>query len=194
MMEWEEVRDRWQQTPSAADMPPLPQADDTRRLWAVVRRRDWLETLVAIALIPMFGFAAFRMMTAGEYLAAFFAAFITGAVIYVPLRLWHARRKIPRPDPQQPVREFLLRERDALIHQASMLRSVSRWYSGPLGLGAVGFYTSISGFGWDAAGYALVVLLMCIGIEFMNRRAASRKFSPAIAAVNEQIKALEDSQ
>lgn len=190
-MNWNELRNDWQGRPG--DLPPtsdLRRPDGQERLWRRVRFRDAIETAVALVLLPLFGLAALGMAKAGEWIAALFAVALVLAIAYIPYRLWQARRSIPEPDPSEPVSSFLVAERAALVAQAEMLRTVARWYSGPICIGVVGFFISVAGFGIDALLYALVVGGVFISIEVGNRAAVRKRFEPAIAAVEAQIESI----
>jgi hypothetical protein len=191
-MDWESIKHQWQGAKPIGELPELPRDDETKRLWATVRRRDWLESAVAAVLVPIFGFLALRALWNEQWLTAFFAAMLVVAVVYIPFRLWRTRRLIPQPDPQQPVHTFLTMERRALTAQIDMLNSVSRWYSGPICIGAVGIFGSVRGPGLALFGYAVVVALLFIVIEWANRIAVRKKFAPAIAAIEQQLSALEE--
>lgn len=195
-MEWNELRNGWQTrasdrkngAPISADQL---RPDARRRIWTQVRGRDWLETLVALTLAPFFGWVAVQMLTVGLYLAAFFAAFLVASVLRIAVRLWRARARIPDPDPGRSVLDFLRAERDALVAQADLLSSVARWYWGPIGVGTVGLFAGIRGMAPASFAYAACVVLLCIGIEYLNRRAVRTRFRPAIAAVEQQIESIK---
>jgi hypothetical protein len=187
MMDWNQLRQDWQTRSDARSSDVDLRPDRHRRLWKQVRFRDALETGVALLMLPIFGFAALRLMQSGQWLPGLIAAGLVLAIAYIPLRLWQARRRIPVPDPGQPVLRFLEAERAALCAQADMLRSVARWYSGPICIGVVAFYASLAGPGLDLLGYALVVAGLFIAIEYANRSAVRKRFEPAIEALDQQI-------
>lgn len=186
-MDWNELRSDWQarhdEAPAALELRP----DARERLWHRVRSRDRLETAVALLLLPVFGCAAVILGLAGLWVPALFSAGLVAAIAYIPFRLRRARRRIPVPDPGAPVLEFLGAERVALAAQADMLRSVARWYSGPICIGVIGFFVSQSGLTLMSAIYTLFVIYTFIAIEFANRSAVRKHFEPAIEAVEHQI-------
>jgi uncharacterized membrane protein YfcA len=192
MMEWNEMRTQWQQERVADDPVRLSRPEGTARLWRRVRSRDGLETLVAGLLALFFGAAAVVLFTDGLWVAAAFSLFLVAVVVYIPFRLWRSRRLIPEPDPERPVREFLAAERDAMVAQDAMLRSVARWYYGPIAVGVIGFYTGIQGLSVSSAIYAAIVIALCAAIEVMNRRAVEKSIRPAIEQIDEQIEQLEE--
>lgn len=192
MMDWDELRSRWQTHDEESGPGRLERPGGTAHLWRQVRSRDGLESVVAFLLIPFFGTMAFFTIREGQWLAAGFAVFLVAVLIYIPWRLWRGRRIIPLPDPNRPVREFLLEERAALAAQAGMLRTVSRWYYGPIAVGVIGFYAGIHGAALSTLVYAALVAAMCIFIEVVNRHAVRTRFRPAIDMIDQQIHELEN--
>jgi hypothetical protein len=190
-MDWNELRTDWQTrrdaAPAAVDLRPAAR----ERLWRRVRIRDGLETAVALLMLPLFGFAAVRLAQAGFWVSALFAAGLVATLVYIPLRLRRARRRIPVPDPGRPVLEFLRAERDALSAQADMLRTVARWYSGPICVGVVGFFVGLAGFTLASLLYTLFVAGLFAAIEYANRAAVSKRFEPALERVEQQISNLQ---
>ena len=190
-MEWSALRDQWQQSRSG-EAPDLRR--DTEGLWRRVRRRDGLETLVAVLVIPVFGFAAWRALAGGLWLEAGFALMLVAVMAYIPLHLWRARRSIPAADPGRPVREYLEQSREAAAAQASMMRNVAWWYSGPIAVGVIGFVGASSGFDTHWRIYAAVVVAVTLGINWMNARAADRVFDAAAQDIEQQLRDLEEMQ
>ncbi|NKI35569.1 hypothetical protein HFP89_10370 [Wenzhouxiangella sp. XN79A] len=190
-MDWNELRNDWQARSDRAALELDLRPAARERLWQRVRARDGLETLIAVLMLPFFGFAALRLVQAGMWVPALFAVGLLAAIAYVPWRLWRVRQSIPEPDPAEPVLDFLRAERNALLGQADMLRSVARWYSGPICLGAAGFFVSLNGPTLGALLYALLVAAVFAGIEIGNRAAVRKSFEPAIEAVDHQISQLE---
>lgn len=195
MMDWNELRSGWQargdRNEAAAEISLELRSHAQQTLWRRVKWRDGLETVVALLLAPGFAFTAWWLAQAGLWWPAGFAAALVIAIVYIPIRLWRARRRIPVLDPGVPVIEFLRAERSALQAQAAMLSSVARWYSGPICVGVVGFYTSLKGPTVDSLIYALFVLGLFLAIEFGNRLAVRKRFEPAIDTLDHQISLLE---
>ncbi len=190
-MDWNELRTDWQarRDPAPAELDLRPDARE--RLWRRVRIRDGLETAVALLMLPLFGIAAVWLAWAGMWIPALFAAGLVVALIYIPLRLRRARRQIPVPDPAQPVLEFLHAERAALTAQADMLRSVARWYSGPICVGVIGFFVGLDGFTMVSLLYTLGVAGLFAAIEYANRMAVRQQFEPMLEQVEQQISNLQ---
>ncbi|MEM7610919.1 MAG: hypothetical protein AAF270_04540 [Pseudomonadota bacterium] len=190
-MDWDIMRDQWQAR--SDDGMPVVQVEKPSSVWRRVRWRDYSETFIAVLLAPMFAWISIRTAQSGVWVTAVFAAMLVVVMIYITLRLRVERRKIPRREPQMPVLEFLHAERKALIAQRDMLLSVSRWYSAPIAIGVIGVYGGISGPGISLAVYVVVVMLLCIGIDRLNRYAAHTQFDGAIATIEQQIAILEDT-
>lgn len=192
-MDWERIRAEWQSRSEAHDERALRAPSGLARLWSRVRWRDRIETAVAALMAPFFAAMAIWLVSGGLLLAAGFSLWLTLCCIYVPLRLHRARRLIPSPDPEWPVLEFLRAERDALSAQREMLSSVWRWYWGPIAVGVIGFFVSIRGLAWVSAGYAALVVVVSLAIDYANRMTVRRQIEPALRMLDEQIDEIEDN-
>lgn len=188
-MEWKALRDEWQQS-QAGEAPGLHREPEA--LWRRVRRRDRLETLVAALLVPVFGFAAWRALSVGRWLEFGFALLLVAVIAYIPLHLWRARRSIPAADPARPVREYLEQSRAAAASQATMMRSVAWWYSGPIAVGVIGFVGASRGFDAHWLTYAAIVGAVTLGLNWINARAADRVFDAAARDIEHQLRELEE--
>ncbi|MEM9305475.1 MAG: hypothetical protein AAGE01_25425 [Pseudomonadota bacterium] len=188
-MEWDQLKDQWQA--QSADAQPAPPAK-IDKLRKQIIRRDRLETIVAVCMMPFFVLTGVFGAMDGNWAMVGFCVFLLGALIYIPWRLWKTRQMLPEPDPNRPVREYLAAEREAMLGQAEMLRNVWRWYLAPIAIGAVGVYGSTTGIGMQLLGYAVVVLLVCVAIDYLNRRVARKQIGDAIEGIDAQLKALEE--
>jgi hypothetical protein len=192
-MDWQRIRADWQSRSEPHAERALSAPSGLTRLWSRVRRRDRIETAVAIVMAPLFAAMAVWLFSEGLLVAAGFSAWLTLCCIYVPLRLRAARRLIPEPHPEQPVLEFLHAEREALRMQREMLASVWRWYWGPIAVGVVGFFVGIRGLDWVSAGYVALVVMVSLAIEVANRMAVRHQIEPALRVLDEQIDEIEDN-
>lgn len=190
-MEWETLRAQWQQSPTGGAPDPRGLSDS---LWRKVRRRDGLETFVAVLLLPVFGVSAWLELRAGNWLTAGFAILLVLAVAYIPWHLWRVRRKIPANDPGRPVRDYLVAARAAADAQATQMRNVAWWYSSPIAVGAIGFVGAQREFDTYWLVYAGVVIAITLGINWLNKRAADRVFDVAAKDIDEQLRNLEELQ
>lgn len=144
-----------------------------RELDAIVRRRDWLETLVALALLPVFSYFALRP---GGFIVRLGAAILAVSCLAIPLRLRAARR--PTPDPGLPVGEFLRLELELVLKQRRLLLTVPLWYLGPLGLGVILFFAGSSASPWLTALYAALVAVFFARLYRLNRSAVTHELEP----------------
>jgi len=190
-MDWDDLRNDWQSRIEAQPAMTRPRPDARQRLWRRVRVRDGLETAAALLMLPVFGFAAVWLAQDELWVSALFAAALVGALIYIPLRLRRERRRIPEPDPGRPVLEFLQAERSALEAQVDMLRSVARWYAGPIAIGVVGFFVGLAGFTLASLLYTLLVVGLFAAVEYANRAAVRKRFEPALEQIDDQISELQ---
>lgn len=191
-MNWDRVRMDWQSRPVGGADRLLHEPTRLGRLWQRIQWRDGLETGIAALVGLFFGVMAWWLLTEGMFVPAGFAFSLVLVCVYIPLRLSRARRLIPEADPAQPVIDFLRAERRALRRQRDILASVSRWYWGPVAVGAIGFYVSIRGWHWTSAVYVAVVLLASVIIEYANRAAVRENIEPALDELDEQIRKMEE--
>jgi hypothetical protein len=144
-----------------------------RELEDVVRRRDRRETLVALALLPIFTYFAFQAAGGVTRLGAVILAV---SCLAIPLRLRAARRVAV--DPSLPVAEFLRLELDLVLRQRRLLLTVPLWYLGPLGVGVILFFAGASRSPWLTALYAAVVIAFFLWLWRLNRTAVVQDLEP----------------
>lgn len=178
-MRFEDLERAWQHRESVVDRPPEPE----RQLAAVrekagvlertVRRRDLLETVIALLLLPVFAWFALR---ASHPLSRLGAAIIAAACVAIPLVLRRARRR--DPDLGLPVADFLRLELAFVLRQRRLLLTVPLWYLGPLGVGAVLFFAGGSPSVWITAAYGIGVAAFCAAVWWLNRRAVTVELEP----------------
>lgn len=194
-MDWNQMRQRWQ----SAGEPPMASSDgellaDLRqreaRVSSQVRRRDRLETTVALLLAPIFGYAGWRAGLRGDWLPMFFMLWLTVWVIYVPWHFWRVRRRMSPARPQMALVDHLRQQRDAMLAQARMLEQVWLWYLAPCAIGAIGLNFAVSGATPRNFIYAAVVLAVCVLLDWLNRRAARTHFRDLATRIDQQLAAL----
>ncbi|MGH7445333.1 MAG: hypothetical protein ACREKM_10670 [Longimicrobiales bacterium] len=175
-MEFDEMVEAWRRQPTPATDP----AQELRAVRAraadlarTVRRRDWIETGIALVLLPLFAWQAARGPT---LLASIGAAIIAVACILIPLRLRHARGR--SPDPTLPVLDALRAELQRVRAQERLLGTVAWWYFGPLGIGVILFVGGSSASAAFRIGYAVVVVLLYGGLLHLNLRAVRDIYGP----------------
>jgi hypothetical protein len=138
-----------------------------------VRRRDRRETLIALALLPVFTYFALRADGLAVRLGS---AILVAALVAIPLRLRAARRRTP--DPGLPVAQFLRLELEFVLRQRRLLLTVPLWYLGPLVVGVILFYAGASTSPWRTVLYGAVVLAFAAWIYRLNRRAVRQELEP----------------
>jgi hypothetical protein len=176
---FDDLAGAWQRR-GAGEAPP---AEPSRQLVAVrekaraleiaVRRRDRVETLVAILLLPIFGTFA---VVASDLLARVGAAIVAAACVAIPLILRRARRRAP--DLGLPVATFLRLELEFVVRQRRLLLTVPLWYLAPLGIGVILFFAGGSPSPWLTAAYAAVVVIFFGALWRLNRRAVTTQLEP----------------
>lgn len=197
-MNWDNLQNQWQNSnsaPHSVEIQRLLQKarERNRNVHQKVKRRDLIETFVALLIAPVFGISAGLALINGLWIKAFAAAFLTAWCLFVPWRLRKTRNLFPDPETSADMLGYLKAERRATQGQYELLRGVSWWYLGPAGFGALLFYASIRGFSLDTAIYTLVVLGLFGFIHLANQRAATRKFAAAIEQIDCQIEELSVS-
>ncbi len=193
-MDWNDMRRQWRAAPEAA----LPrerliaevEARD-RKLRGIVRRRDWLETGVAVAIAPVFAWQAWRLAERAEWVGFVFCALIVAWIGFVPIKLWHARRALPTPRHDAPLAEYLDAERGAMLLQARMLEQAWLWYFAPFMVGIAGLVFSISGVNLKTVLYTGSIAVFCVVMSYVNRIAARTAFRDHADAIARQINELD---
>lgn len=186
-MNWNDIQAQWKESTHPSASIEAAELVTPRPIWRIIQRRDRLESVVGVLLALFFAGMSVLLFQTTLLLPALFALWLTLVCLYIPLRLRHTRQMIPTPDPGQPVIEFLRDERAALEGQRHLLRSVWLWYWGPIAVGVIGFYVSITGWTTRSLAYVAIVIAVCAVIEYLNRKAVRHSIIPAMAAVDQQI-------
>ena len=193
-MDWNDLRERWRASEPPSRMAAMLERIGSRsdRLRFAVRRRDFLETAVAIVMFPAFAWLAWQLASRGVWLPFAFVAFLLGWLVYVPLRLRAARRTLPVMRADLPTRDYLAAERDAMLAQAKMLEAVWKWYLMPCAIGVVGFVVSARGFTAKTMAYSAVVLGFFVLLHHANRTAARKGFRAHADDIDAQVRSFEE--
>lgn len=191
-MDWNEMRMRWKSSPAVPgtleDIAAVRERD--RKLRGIVKRRDWLETAVALIVMPFFLWVAWTASRDGQLITAAFAAFIALWAGFVPLRLWYTRRRMPTLHPDRSLHEYLCEERDAMLAQARMLESIWIWYLGPCVIGVLGLVLSRKPPTLGTWIYCGVVVGSCALIGWANHLAARSHFRAIADDIGRQLQQL----
>ncbi|NBB92773.1 MAG: hypothetical protein GVY32_06365 [Gammaproteobacteria bacterium] len=191
-MDWDNMRAEWQSRPEPGRGGDLPLPREARQLWRTIRRRDFVETLVALGLALFFSVSAWLLWMGELGISALFSVWLVVACVVIAIRLRNARRLFPERASDLPLLVFLREERRALDRQRRLLGTVLWWYVGPIVIGVLGFFVGIRGLHWHSLVYTAVVLLAGFAVERANRLAVSNRIEPALGALDEQIRQLEE--
>jgi hypothetical protein len=175
--EIDDLKDAWRRRLAEGGQEPSRELARVREragaLEAGVRRRDWIESGVALALLPVFAYFAVR---AGDPVSRVGAAVVTLSCLLIPLRLRAARRRTP--DPSLPVATFLRLQLDLVVSQRRLLLTVPLWYLAPLGVGVVLFVAGASPSPWLTAIYGAIVGVFLYRLYRLNRDAVTAQLEP----------------
>lgn len=191
-MDWDQMRDQWQSRPGPKSGPEMERPGELGRLWVRIKQRDLLETVMGALLAIFFSAAAVALWMGEMPVPALFALWLVVTCVFIPLRLGRARARFPARGSNLALRDFLVKERQALLHQRHLLSTVRWWYVAPIAFGALGLFAGIRGLHWHSLAYAAVVLLIAFVIERLNQMAVRESIDPAIRTLEQQIQQLED--
>jgi Flp pilus assembly protein TadB len=191
-MSWKDLQDQWKRT--AVTPLPASTVQDTLRRAQRLRRgilwRDGMETVVALALVPcVFGWLR-DAVHARVWLTMASALLLLAWLFYVPWRLWRARRLLPGNDPSLPLQHYLERQKRAMLAQARMLEQIVWWYIAPCALGVAGVTVGNHGLTRGVLIYLAVVLVFCVAVERLNKRAAKHNFRRRAADIDATFREL----
>jgi len=185
-MSWRDLQGQWQRT--AVTPLSASTVQDTLRRVQRLRRgilwRDGMETVVALALVPVVYGWLRSAVRAHALLMEASAALLLAWLFYVPWRLWRARRLLPRSDPGLPPQHYLQLQKQALLAQARMLERVAWWYLAPCMLGIAGMTIGKHGMTRHALIYLGAVFVLYVGVERLNKRAAKHNFRRRVAEID----------
>lgn len=192
-MEFEDLPTLWRARKGAPDAPApsdvLAQiVERSGRLDALVRRRDRLETAVALAIAPFF---ALVVVLGTHTVGRLGAAILTLSCLGIPLRLARARRGFRGARRDRPLTTFLREERERVMAQVHLLRSVLWWYLLPLGVGVIMLFSGTRSLKATTI-YAGVVAAVYWGIYRLNQRAVATELEPRLAEIDEMLRGVSD--
>ncbi len=191
-MDWNQIRRQWQQDGASG----APDSDDEliasvrqrdAKLRKLVLRRDWLETAVAIVVAPIFAYAAWRAGWREAWWPMAFSAWLALWAIFVPWNFWRVRRRMTQPRSELPLIDYLRQAGDAMRDQARMLEQIWFWYLAPCAVGVIGLVVSGQGLTTGSLSYAVFVLVFCLLLGWLNRRAARTHFRDLAAQIDHQL-------
>lgn len=158
-----------------------------------IKRRDSLEIGISLVLIPFWIVGLFLSVSTLQSIG-FVAAILS--CLYIPYKMMEAK-KIDSPK-DHSVREFLLCERQKLVKQKQMLETVHWWYLTPLGvsIALMSLGAKVTESGWPVftnfnVTYLAIVVVVYVGIYFMNLSVAKKKFTPLIENIDNRLEELK---
>lgn len=187
-MDFEQLGEVWRRLPGPEGArAPAEELEAVRARAAEldrgVRHRDYIETAVALVMLPVFVWLA---VTEAHLVSAIGAAIVAGACVLVPIRLYWARHH-PR-DSGLPVAAALRVELRRVRAQERLLGSTFWWYFAPIGAGVILFVvgapvSSEPGPAYTATIVFKVVYVIAVIVAYgfllrLNRRAARERFAP----------------
>jgi len=167
--------------------------EETTKIDKEIKRRDILEISIAILLIPVWIYGLFS--SAGTLQTIGFIVAIVSC-FYIPYRLVNAK-KVSAPK-DTSINAFLESEKQKVMQQKQLLESIVSWYIAPL---ATAIVLITLGSTVDASGlphlsdflilyYGLLALLI-VGVYFLNKRAAKKKFGPLLENIEQRLSELQ---
>lgn len=190
-MELDALRDAWLRQPikvataRTVDQEIAAVLERGRRLERRVRIRDWLETGVALLLLP---FAVMILVTGENWWLRLGGSTLVMASVLIPIRLRLARRMMPEPD--LPLVPKLHQEIAYLRAQEHLLRTTAWWYFSPLLLSVVLLTVGGSGSAAGKGGLIGVVTVFYVMMVAANRRASRTTFAARRHQLEEWLESL----
>lgn len=194
-MKLDDLKQDWQQavtTPANAEnltevIAMLEQ--ETIKTDKEIKRRDILEISIAILLIPAWIYGWINSVSAMQSVGY---AVALAACVYIPYKLLNAKKIDALKD--DSIKAFLELEQQKIKQQKQLLESIVWWYLAPLTTAIV---LITLGATVDAAGiphlndyltkyYGFLVLLV-VGVYFLNKRAAKKKFGPLLDKIDQRL-------
>ena len=152
-----------------------------------IKKRNKLETAVAILLIPIEFFIAFTTPNTLSKIGAILLIFASLWIVYYLKN--NSTKKIKTVDMQASLKEQLQNHKRQILHEKRNSENVFVWYILPVLPGMILFF---AGFGIDSGFYFRLVglLIIVIGIYFLNKKAAN-EMKPLIEEIDKSIKHLD---
>jgi hypothetical protein len=144
-------------------------------------RRDVTESSLALAGVVFFGWLAVRLpMVTGKIGCLIIVA---GAVVIIA-KFWHTRHAGRPPAGSLPLEGYLSQERQHLVRQIRLLRSVAWWYLSPTLLGANLIFWAISPSWIFSACYSVVSVMVGVFIWWLNQQAIRSELQPMLDEID----------
>jgi len=162
---------------------------ETTKIDKEIKRRDFLEISIAVLLIPVWILGLFISKGSIQTLGYIIAI---ASCIYIPYKLISAK-KITAPKLSN-IKTFLESEKQKIAQQKQLLESVVWWYIAPLTisivlitLGGTVNETGLPSMNDHLFIYYGCLVLLIVGIYFLNKRAAKKKFGPLLTNIEQRL-------
>lgn len=200
-MKLDDLKQAWQEEvkvlenqPNIADAIDAIQSE-TQKLDRSIKFRDITESLIALALVPIW---IYHMFSYGHLIELAGLVVLTLSCLYIPFKLHQARQ--PKANKLTSVKAFLQLEKTKVEAQVKLLGSVASWYLIPL---FVGIVLVRLGANFDVDGHFVVdsmithylplVVVFFALIYFANKHAVRKKFMPVLEKINQRLSELEQN-
>jgi len=199
-MQLDDLKQDWQETvASQTSTESLTEViatleKQTTKIDKEIKRRDLLEISIAILLIPFWIYGLFNTVGTMQTMG-----YITAIVscIYIPYKLLNAKKVSALKS--SSVKDFLMREKQKVEQQKQLLESIVWWYIAPLTLsiilitlGSTATESSMFYVTDFLQKYYLFLAMLVIGIYFLNKRAAKKKFTPLLENIEQRLAELKN--
>jgi len=162
---------------------------ETTKIDKEIKRRYFFEISIAVLLIPIWILGLFiskgSIQTIGYIIAI-------ASCIYIPYKLMSAK-KVTTPKLSN-IKTFLEREKQKVSQQKQLLESIVWWYIAPLTvsivlitLGGTVNETGLPSMNDHLCIYYGCLVLLIVGIYFLNKRAAKKKFGPLLTNIEQRL-------
>lgn len=197
-MKLDDLRESWRQenaeaaTPASREDLVAQVCRRVERFWTTVLWRDWRETVVATAVMPVFLHKVWS--TNSTPLVQLGAAIVVASLLFIVYWLHAERLGRPNAGADAPVRDYCRTELARIDGQIRLLRSVLAWYVGPPFLGVLLMF--VGQFGLSLAGFLSVALLAVVAwwLHAINQRAVRNELIPMRDEILELLDQLDESE
>jgi hypothetical protein len=204
-MNSEELKKIWSQQPSAAGVvKPTPEfiwrlADESTRFKRTIFWRDVREWLVTIFFAGYFLYLAFKIDSHVHWPLIVSAIILCVPMTYVALR----KPKRPFPEASATLADYLRNSIADVQHQLGLLRSVARWYLGPIALSGTIFLADVtfslsppSGGQLSSVGRFLIAASIGAAVFYVvwkiNQYAARKHLEPLLQRLRQTLAEIEN--
>ncbi len=151
-----------------------------------IKYRDWREISVAIIMIPLFGFAAYKTPFV---LSKIGAIIIVGWCVFLIIRLLTAKKNIGI-SPTNSYINYLIKSREYLMAQKGLLDTVLYWYILPSVTGVLLFFMGFDLSFLKRIFFVTITLGLGVFTFLINKYAVKKGILPRLQKIDEIIKDL----